>query len=184
MPIMYNPHPSASFKRKSASQPSQDTKTVVERAIAESSNQKLLDTPIMRVLLENLIECGTSPAGAAEGLIMYGENQQERVYAYAENFKRLEAAGFSRVIITYAMAYCDGDVNGAGSYLDMYAALGREYGITPQEFRYVVAIVGLDLSQAKKYGMAIMNIKKSNNGITLKDTFDMIAMYGLETFIG
>ena len=179
-PISFNASPSASFKRRSNPQQGSDLQYVVERAIAESSNPRMVNTQEKRRLLENLVSAGTSPAGAVEGLIRFGESNPTLLYEYSEQFKRLEADGHDKRVISVLMGEFYPDEGTVKYCLDMYGTLYREFGIIFPEFHILLMCAGVDINEARTYANIINSIKVSNPSCTIDDIVRGLRKYGVK----
>lgn len=177
--ISFNAPPSASFKRRSHPQQGQDMNSVVERAIAESSNPHALNTQIRRTILENLICTGTSPAGAAEALLLFGESNQPALYEYAEKYRRFEREGYDRMAIRFILAKFYRDDESVKYCLDMFNWLHREFGTNLQELQVILEFAGFNVHEARSYANGIRNIKASNPTYSLDDVVRDIKKYGV-----
>lgn len=153
---------------------------MIDRAIAESTNPRAVNTQEKRMLLENLVGAGASPAGAVEGLIRFGESNPTLLYDYSEQFKRFERDGHDKRVIAALMGDFYPDEGSVKHCLDMYGILYREFGIIFPEFHIILKCAGVDLNEARMYANLVSSIKSSNPSCTIDDIVRGLRSYGVK----
>ena len=157
-----------------------DTQYAIDRAIAESSNPRVVNTQERRTLLENLVGAGASPAGAVEALIKFGESNPTLLYEYSERFKQFEREGHDKMAITVLLGEFYTDEMSVRHYLEMHQTLRREFGLTFQEFYVVLKCGCVDMNEAKTYASLVNGIKASKPSCTTDDIIQGLRAYGVK----